>query len=103
MTDSDRYELTEAGVLAVTSPDVPETDELARNAARNAFRDALDGQGLNDDLSGGAVERLADVPVSDMAVTYERDINSAGKAVRRVVMRGVWEIDPERANTRAYL
>jgi hypothetical protein len=71
------------------------TDELARNAAYNAIRlehvDATGphGDGLRD------CERMARYVVDSHTVTWERDANENGVPVRRYVLRGAWEVDPE--------
>lgn len=71
------------------------SDELARNAARNAIRDMLDGA-AGDGAPAGRCGPVADHLTRHHDVTWERDVNSAGMAVRRYVMRGEWTVDPER-------
>jgi hypothetical protein len=66
------------------------TDELARNAARNAFRDMLSQR-----IPGVESEMIADVLASTHTVTWERDVNEHGQPVRAYVLRGAWEVDPE--------
>lgn len=75
----------------VKTPGAPETDVLARNAARNAI--AAHIENMEPEAEGGY---LADLLLNDLieAVTWERDVNSAGVAVRRYVLRGEWEVDP---------
>jgi len=77
------------------NPGVPQTDELARNAAYNTIRLAhVDATGPHGDGQTDC-ERMARYMVDEHTVTWERDINSAGVAVRRYVLRGAWEVDPE--------
>jgi len=62
------------------------TDQLANNAAGHAITDILDRAGDGIDLDSDVVGRL----VADAhEVTWEqRD------GLRRLVLRGTWEIDP---------
>jgi len=73
------------------------TDELARNAARNAIADlllsALDGTSFTEDYESTSV--LADTAVRNHTVTWEREVNEANVPVRRYVLRSAWEVDPE--------
>jgi hypothetical protein len=77
-------------------PGAPRTDELARNAALHALTDAIREVGYNFYGSGpeGDPEVVAGRLTSDHTVTWETDVNSAGVPVRRYVMRGEWEVDP---------
>jgi hypothetical protein len=70
-------------------PGAPRTDELARNAAFHALEDLL-----NTD-SGHPHSYAAYIVADAHAVTWEHDVNAAGVAVRRYVLRGAWEVDPE--------
>jgi hypothetical protein len=78
------------------------TDELARNAALHAIGDAVSGSldyatrhaydygaSVNTQLVTDAVIGLA------ASVTWEREVNEHGQPVRRYVLRGAWEVDPE--------
>jgi hypothetical protein len=68
--------------MTAQDPDAPRTDELARNAAFNALLEILD-------------ERSAHTVADEHTVTWERDVNANGQPVRRYVLRGAWEVDPE--------
>jgi hypothetical protein len=68
-------------------------DETARNVARNAIRDIIDD---GFDFPSKA-DSYADYVVDDFTVTWERDVNGHGVAVRRYVLRGAWEVDPAAA------
>jgi hypothetical protein len=72
------------------------TDELARNAARNAVRDLLADEDCSRVMpDGDGAERVADWVMSGFTVTWERNVNEHGQPVRRYVLRGAWEVDPE--------
>jgi hypothetical protein len=74
-------------------PREPESDETARRRARAAIRDMLG----NGDESAGRCGPVADHLARHHSVTWERDADSAGRAVRRYVLRGNWELDqPDR-------
>lgn len=76
------------------NPGTPKTDELARNAAIRALFDRF-----TSDWETGAenATAVADVVTSTHSVTWERDVNANGVPVRRYVMLGEWEVDPEAA------
>jgi hypothetical protein len=77
-------------------PGAPRTDELARNAALNAITDVLFAAPINQ--ASHAVASLNAAAVTwDHTVTWERDVNEHGVPVRRYVLRGAWEVDPEAA------
>jgi hypothetical protein len=57
------------------------TDEIARNVAYNRLLDILD-------------ERSAHTVADTHTVTFERTVNEHGQPVRRYVLRGAWEVDP---------
>lgn len=67
------------------------TDELARNAARNAIARHIEE--MEPEAEGGY---LADRLLNDIitTVTWETGVNAAGVPVRRYVLRGEWEVDP---------
>lgn len=74
-----------------TDPGAPRTDELARNAALHAIADAIRDLGF----SFNAVAPLvAEHLTTNNTVTWETDVNSAGVPVRRYVLRGAWEVNP---------
>lgn len=82
----------------IRDPGTPDNDEIARNVALHAIAEQLDANPYRDGDYEGAVGTAADV-LRKMTVTWERDVNSAGVPVRRYVLRGAWEVDPERATT----
>ena len=82
----------------VQNPGAPITDELARNAVRNTIADRLADAFDTGDIHAGIV---ADTIADEHTVTWETDINAAGVPVRRYVLRGEWEVDPEPAPTLA--
>lgn len=71
------------------------TDELARNAARNTLADIANRRIEEDALAYNIHRYIADSVVNTHTVTWERVVNEHGKAVRRYVLRGAWEVDPE--------
>ena len=73
-----------------------EVDHIAWNLARNGIRDMLDG-GAGDDASAGRAGPVADHLTRYHDVSMERDVNDGGVPVRRYVLRGPWEVDPEAA------
>lgn len=85
------------GMRVPEDPGAPESDELARNAARNGIRDMLDGGG-GDGVSAGRAGPVADHLARYHSVTFERDVNSAGVPVRRYAMRGEWVVDVDGLN-----
>lgn len=87
--------------MTENNPGVPVTDELARNAARNALADivAASPVDLNEDGVGSTEEnagRIADLIAATHSVRWEHDVNDAGVTVRRYVLRGAWEVDAEK-------
>lgn len=78
-----------------TDPGAPRTDELARNAARNALAEAIRRVGYNFYGAGpeGDPDVVAEHLTNDHTVTWETDVSSAGAPVRRYVLRGAWEVD----------
>lgn len=86
-------------VFAASSPGAPKTDELARNAARNALiipiGSITDGTGITEDSE--VIGAIADTVTRNHTVTWERDVNANEVPVRRYVLRGAWEVDPEAA------
>ena len=77
-----------------TDPGAPRANELARNAAMHALADLhREYTGPLGDGSTDA-ERVAKSIADNHTVTWETDINSAGVPVRRYVLRGAWEVDP---------
>lgn len=72
------------------NPGAPRTDPLAENQANNAVADVFRSE-LDDDTA----YRLAKTLTRTHPTTWERDRNGAGVAVRRYVLRGEWEVDPE--------
>lgn len=66
------------------NPGAPETDHLARAAARNTLTDCGLGEGT---------AALGEI-LAAHSFTWETDINANGVPVRRYVMRGEWEVDP---------
>lgn len=82
----------------IKDPGTPATDELARNAALNAIVDQLVSMPPIDAEDYATYERTrAGVLglLSTHTVTWERDVNANGVAVRCYVLRGPWEVDPE--------
>lgn len=76
-------------------PGTPQTDESARYAALHAIAHVI---GREDDEVDDY--RIADLILAEhVSATWERDVNSAGVPVRRYVLRGPWEVDPEAAGT----
>lgn len=61
---------------------IEHTDRLAENAAQNAL----------EDLMRPTVARAI---VGAHTVTWERGVSAAGVPVRRYVLRGGWEVDPQ--------
>lgn len=87
--------------MTENNPSAPVTDELARNAARNALADIVgaaavdlteDGVGNTEENAG----RIADEIVATHSTRWEHDVNDAGVTVRRYVLRGAWEVDAEK-------
>lgn len=80
-------------------PGAPKADELARNAARNALiipiGSITDGTGITEDSE--VIGAIADTVTRNHTVTWERDVNANEVPVRRYVLRGAWEVDPEAA------
>jgi hypothetical protein len=75
----------------IQDPGAPRTDLLAWNAARNTIRDEID----HHFETPGTAESIAEAVMDAHTVTWERDVNEHGVAVRRYVLRGEWEVDPE--------
>lgn len=88
--------------MAETSKDpcwAPRTDEMARGAAyrqiEELIRQADDLCNAEPRLTIGVVGEAASAVVSEHVVTWERDVNANGVPVRRYVLRGMWQVDPE--------
>lgn len=83
--------------MNINGPGGPENDETARRQAWTTIRDMLDGAaGVN--ARAGRSGAVADHLTRHHVATWERDVDSAGRAVRRYVLRGEWELEqPEQA------
>lgn len=66
-----------------------ENDEIARNVALHRLADQI------REVGNGDLMRYADQILRSYGVTWEREVNANGVAVRRPVLRGEWEADPE--------
>lgn len=73
------------------NPGAPRTDVLAENAALTQLINLL----TEDDCPLGEPQGAASYLLAAHTVTWERGRNGAGVAVRRYVLRGEWEVDPE--------
>lgn len=89
-------------LLSARDPGAPRTDELARNAAFRALTDLIgreSGEGVL--LTYATPAQIAAHLTATHTVTWERDVNAGEVAVRRYVLRGAWEVDPEAVARRA--
>lgn len=83
----------------IKDPGAPRTDELARNAALHALDDAVriaaDRVTEWPRQTATVGTEAASAILDSHTVTWERDVNANGVAVRRYVLRGAWEVVPE--------
>lgn len=78
--------------MNINGPGGPENDETARWQAWTTIRDMLD-DAANINARAGRSGAVADYLTRHHVVTWERDVDSAGLAVRRYVLRGNWELE----------
>lgn len=83
----------------IKDPGAPRTDALAENQALSTVTETLlstlDGTSFTEDEESASF--IAAAVVRNHTVTWETDINSEGVPVRRYVLRGTWEVDPDSA------
>jgi len=78
--------------MSAQDPGAPRTDKTARDAALNAIAAHVEQEEPEAQGDYCATRLLDDLITS---VTWERDVNANGVPVRRYVLRGAWEVDPE--------